>query len=898
MKTQILAHDKKTPMAYQRFGVFNDKTGDMMLQGMTDSLGNIIMGLNPGNYWLKMNAMGYHNLELPFSIGEGSFAALPAKITLQENKAVQLKEVTVRDNTPPVSMKGDTIEYNASRFKTKDGAVVEELLRKLPGVQVDRDGSIKAQGETVQRILVDGKEFFGSDPAIASKNLPADMIDKVQVLDKQSEMAEFTGIKDGQETKTINLVTKKNSKRGIFGNAHAGFGNRDRYDAGFNINSLVDDMQLSALLKGNNVNKSGFSSAELIRMASSNPDMLNNLPPAALSDLMHMKGVSISGSAEALSEIARPVGMTDVLFGGLNFNNDWKNLSWRSDYFFNQSKNTNQFEYNKLVQLVDTSYQYLQQGNQVQDMINHRIGISADWKINPRSSIKFNPNFYINRNSSSQNRDFSSLGLKGDLLNEGTANLHATSRQVTGAMDILLRHRFKRPGNTLMINVKPEIYAFRQNQSNHSSTKFYNVKNEEQVDINQLSDNESRQFHTNINGIYTMPVSRHLFLQAGQRLYLGSARYDTRIKDDQYPNLNPDLSDLLETDQWQSQSKLALAGNWDRFNFTANAGFIRNELKGSSQWQDYTIDQKFSAFAPEIISEYKWTQTSRLKFQYNYNTSLPSIQNLQGLVDKSDPLYIRMGNPDLSPLRKHNITAGFRKFDIKNGKNFYLNAKAQYEDVAVTDSVGIDLNSGAQVIKPVNISGNYNISLSSGQSFRLKNNGSYLNTSLSIGYGKQSIYNNNILSTSRSLNIDPQIDANYYIGSHTSLYGKFRATWNQRSLRIPGLEDQSNWLLNYSLESIHILPLNFTCESSIEFYQTLGMSENYNQTISILNLALQKGFGKSWSLRLEAKDLLNKNAGINSIVGNGYIEERSNTALGRFFLLSAQYKFRKFKKIK
>jgi len=199
-----------------------------------------------GDYELKIHSLGYTDTLIRFSVPEGKFKALPPFVDLRPSNGIQLKEVTIVDNTPAVRMKGDTTEYNAAKFKTRENANVEELLRKLPGVNIDKSGTIKAQGEVVQRVLVDGKEFFGSDPSVATRNLPADMIQKVQVLDKKSDEEEFTGVADGQRVKTINLITKKNMKRGYFGNASAGIGNDSHYEGGRLLGSIIDRRRLIA----------------------------------------------------------------------------------------------------------------------------------------------------------------------------------------------------------------------------------------------------------------------------------------------------------------------------------------------------------------------------------------------------------------------------------------------------------------------------------------------------------------------------------------------------------------------------------------------------------------------------------------------------------------------------
>lgn len=896
---QTSVHDavngKPLPGAILTLRTAGDTT--VIRSGTTDQHGKVsFVHIRPGKYDLLIHSLGYQDQKRRISVP----GIWPDSISL--TPGLTLKEVTITEDIPPVRMKGDTVEYNAAKFKTKENAVVEDLLRKLPGVKVERDGSIKAQGEEVQRILVDGKEFFGSDPTIATRNLPADMIDKVQVLDKQSDMAEFTGVADGQQTKTINLVTKKNRKRGFFGNASAGAGTDGRYEGGINANSFAGDMQFSGLLKGNNVNKSGFSASELLKLVMKDNDMLKNLPPAALSELARMKGVKIEGNEGAIAEIARPVGLTDTKFGGLNFNNDWDNFKLRSSYFFNNNNTHNNYDYARQYRLQDTSYNYLQAGNTAGDNTNQRIDMSGDIKFNARTSLKISPHISLNSSSNREDRNYHSFTADGvKLLNEGTQQTNSNNKQQLATTDIFLRHRLNKPGRTLVLNIKPEYYHNNGETYNKATGSFYNLPGGQKQDVtDQQRTDKADVYSVNSNIVYTEPLSRTLSLQAGQMLYYSQGNYNRLVRNrdtiGHYTGPDALLSDVYDAHTWQYTGKLSLAGNHKRLLYTVGAGWQQYNIRGSSDMKGYQVNGNYRALLPEAYAEWKRSKTSKFILRYNMEAIAPSVEDLQPLEDNSDPLYIRQGNPLLQQKKTQHLRLSYNSFKLKGDHSFYANADFTYYNRDITDSSSIETGSGRQRIIPVNVAGNFNGSLSVGKSIGIGHNGSSFTAGITTGYARRITFTNDLPNINRTLSITPDMNFNYYLGDHINISARGSAAWNMRRFSGTPLLPEKNWLLMYGVESIVTLPWNTSLEAGTDGFSSLGMASGYNNTILLLNAAVVKGIGKAFSLRAEARDLLNRNTSINRINGNGYIEDRKNNALGRYFLLSAVYKFRHFPK--
>lgn len=885
--------------------VVDHRDSTIRKSGLTDSLGLIVFNqVQKGDYNLRIHAIGYVDTLIHFSILTGKFPAFPGTVYLRPDRGIQLKEVVIRDDGLAVGMKGDTIEYNATKFKTKDNAVVEDLLRKLPGVNIDKTGTIKAQGEVVQRVLVDGKEFFGSDPSVATRNLPADMIQKVQVLDKNSDMAEFTGVADGKQMKTINLITKKDRKRGYFGNLNGGLGDASRYEAGLNVNSFVNEAQMALILKGNNVNKSGFSATELIKLLTQNPEMFNSLPPSALSELMKMKSVKIEGSSEALAEMARPSGLTDTKYGGLNFNNDWSDrLKLRSSYFFNDNQTEDRFDNSRQYLLLQSPYNYLQSGTKTDHTNNKRIDLSADVKLSKRSSIKISPRINLSNSDRNSGNTFSSvtIGLNPVPINDGMQLFKSESRNNMVSGNTLFRHRLTKAGRTLVFEMTPEYFQSKGNYLNQSTNNLYgeNRKTTENTDQQTLSTGNIYSLNNNL--VYTEPLSPRYLLQAGQQFYYSHGKYLRQVNNKNALNGNYDdpvaaLSDNYTSDRIEYNSKLSVSANYKKLNYTVGAGFKQSQVRGNSLLRNYRVDQHYRAFLPSAYATYKMSASEKLVLNYAMETNMPSVSNLQPIEDNVDPLFTRKGNPDLGQEKNQRLSLAFNSFQLGSGNSVYASFNLNWFNQQITDHTITDAATGKQLIIPVNVSGNYRYGLNMGKTIRLDGNGSSLTAEVNGAYSKSSLMNNNLLNNMKTLSVSPELSVNYYLGNKVSFSGRGSASWNTRKFSgLTGLPAE-NWLLSYSLESIVILPFKMSLEGSIDGFSTPGLSRGYNTSVMVLNSGLNKEIGKQFSIKAEARDLLNRNQSISRITGNGYIEDKRNNALGRFFQLSVVYKFRHFPK--
>lgn len=879
----------------------------VMISGRADTVlvtgdnGRFNLGRFPaGDYTLQVSYLGYPTHRTYFSIAPGHYEQLPDTFFMTGRHAQDLKEVVIKNEGPAVSMNGDTVEYNAARFKVKEGAVVEDLLQKLPGVRVQRDGSIKTQGETVGRVLVDGKEFFGGDLAIATKNLPADMIKKVQVYDRKSDLAMFTGVDDGNTVKTINLITKKGLKKGLFGNVSGGIGNNERYEAGVNINGFQGDNQLSLLAKANNVNKSGFTGGELFQMLMKNPNALSNLPPAAMSELFKMKGVKIDGGA-SMASLMRPSGFTDTRFGGLNFNNTLgKKTQLHSSYFYTGSDTKNTFSQDRQNFLADTAYGYQQSGVGHNRSDEHRVEFTADVKLNNKNTLKVSPRFNYATGNGNEYKSFSSRSADGKtLLNEGVQSTSNNSYNTRIGADILYGHKFKKLRRSLALTMAPEYYNSHYTSLNQSLGRYYNLGSSDSV--NQQTTGHS--ISKNINGklTYTEPLGKKLSLQLS-----GEWRYDKNdasrlVKDYDdikggYEVVNERYSDVYTNTTHKFRPDAALAAKYKKLEFTAGTAWEQYQLNGRSDMKGYRVHKRAGAPLPHLYAQYKLTERQKLTFNYNTSASMPDMTQLQPLEDNSDVMVTRRGNPDLEMETGQQLSLSWNNATKDFGRSQYLRLNFGLTRNRITNQVLIDPATARQLVYPVNVNGNYNGSVNTGLSFQTDKDGSSLNLDLGLNYNKSRSYSNGLPVNTRTWSLSPEINYNQYIGKNISLNFKGSYSYNDRQFDRQMNQPRQSGNINYSFNPLVTLPAGITLEANWDNYVTTGLSAGFNTTVSLLNASFTKTLGRSFSLSLEGRDLLNQNKSVQRISGDGYIEDRRNDLLGRYAMLSFIYKLKYFSK--
>lgn len=893
------------PVADVTVTVLNTK--DSSLAGFSRSRESgsfLVKGLNAGSYRLLITHVGYRTVSRNFVINEAVRELDMGEIILT-GKSNLLAEVTVEQ--APVTIRHDTVEFNAGSFKTKPDAVVEDLLKKLPGLQVDKDGTIKANGEQVKKVLVDGKEFFGNDPKIASRNLPADAVDKVQVFDRKSDQSRFTGFDDGNSQRTINLTIKKNKKHGVFGKAMAGGGaarmgdgiSDGRYEGNFNLNQFSGDRQLSAMGMANNTNKQGFSFLDVLNFnsgaAGPGKGGNNTTPPAPSSDIP-VQGLTDNSQA-----------ITTTRAGGANFNDDWHNgnSNVHGNYFYNRTDD--------LIDQKDAR-QYLSPGNSIlQDHNsagnrhneNQRLALISDLRIDSFNALKITSSFaYQNSSHAEKALDSSRDQATGQLLNNGISSSSAFAKGYSWNTNALLRHRFARKGRTLSANLLFGLNSNTGGGSLYSINQYYQPQPGSPVftdTLNQVYDQPANGNNYGATLAYTEPLSKKSLLEFNYDFSQNHSRLDKKTFDadanGKFTVPNVPLTNDFKNTYTIHREGIQFRNQRGRYNFTVGAAlqqvFSRNYFGYLTK--DSVLLQSFANLLPNANFQYSFNKYRNLRLFYTTYTNQPGITQLAPVPDNSDPLNIRLGNPGLKQEYYHSLRLNYIAFDPFRRTSFF--AMMNFNDIhnrIVNDDV-FD-STGVRTTRPVNLNGTYTMNgfLSWGLPLRvLKSN---LNLNTSARYDHNASLVNGVRNNGNTWVLSQGADLNFIYKDLLDITGGIKVDYNDTRYSLQPGQNQHYWTSTYTVDFNWYLPGKFSIASDLDYIHRSGLPTGYNTSPLVWNAGLAKKVFKNQkgTIRVQVFDILKQNTGFSRSTNQNYIDDLSYKVLNRYWLLSFTYALSRF----
>ncbi|MFN0173613.1 MAG: outer membrane beta-barrel protein [Saprospiraceae bacterium] len=871
-----------------------------VLFGLTDEAGRFTLKrIDPGEYVLQISYLGYKNHWQALEIKAGQGNANLGKIVL-EPSLMLLNDVEITADRVPLSMRKDTLEYNALAFKTQPGAVVEDLLKKLPGIQVQPDGSIKAQGKTVQNVLVEGKEFFGNDPKIATKNLPADAVNKVQVFDKKSESAEFTGIEDGRDERTINLKLKDGKKQGYFGKANIGAGTEGRYEGNFNINRFGRRTQMSAIGMANNNNQQGFSFQDYINFMGG----LGNF----------MSGGSGGGSMRLSFNIEDggvPMGpmldrgFTESWAGGANFNTDFsKRTSLSANYFYNGIENDLERNATRVNTLGNTGFDSEEAEDRLNRNANHRLNLTLKHKIDSFQNLTFRSRFTFNDGlfqSLGNTRTFDSEGL---LQNYGTRDYFAEGQTFKGDGSLTYRLRFGRKGRALIANASANLGDEQRDGILLSSNEFLQQNPPGITAFNQRQAYSDEANNYGGSLAYTEPLGKRRYLETRveHQQYLNSTDknfYDRITTPTPGEVFNPVLSNEFRRGYQYDRVGLNFMQNRPKYNLTFGAALQHSKLEGDILGLENPIQQTFTRVLPSAFFNYDFKVAQHLNIEYNTSLREPSLEQLQPAVDNSDPLNVYTGNPALRPEYAHNLGTSFMNFDQFTMSSFFVSLSTTYTRDRITNAASVD-TLFRRFIRPINVDNDFAVNTSASYNTPIRLLKINFSTRLNNTYNRGILFVNELENTTdRWLNtIEISFDnrrkewTDWTIGAEvsqnsthysesTSLNQSFV---NQRYFGEITVFPNKKWAIGTGIDCTVYSKENFGDQRTIPLWRA-----------SVTRYVLKNNKGQ---IRLSAYDLLNQNIGISRSSQFNYIEEERVRNLARYFMLSFSYSLAGFKREK
>ena len=852
-----------------------------------------VKNLDAGAYYLLISYQGFQTLKKSFELSAEKPVADLQNVQLHQNYKT-LSEVVVTDDAP-IKVKGDTLAYNANSFKTKPNATVEDLLKKLPGVQVDRDGAVKAQGENVQKVYVDGKEFFGNDPKLATKNLTADMIEEVQVYDDMSDQAKFSRIDDGSRAKAINLKLKKDKKKGVFGRAYAGYGTDDRYDAGITANFFKGASQTSIIGKINNTNNQNFTMGDQMGMFSGGfGNMGGGNMMMGGRGAMPSTGPSTGGTT----------GITRTGSIGVNYRDTWSpKMDIVSSYFYNDAAAENLRDAYRQTRLGDSTILLDRNTFSQNTNKNHRVNLRLTYAIDSFNSLIYTPALSFQNSGSMSNDTLSSMVDKKTnayMSNESRSFNNNNGVGVNWTNNLLWRKKFRKLGRTLSVNLSNTYSRNDRDGSTYSTSRDYSsagAKVRETIANQQYTlDNGSDNLGVNVS--YTEPLARDKILELNYGYNDNNSESDRETY-----SFNPltgkyDTKDINLSNHFQNSNEISRYGTNFRvikkkYNYQLGVQMQKTLLQSDNLTTKKEIEQRYTNYIPTASFNYQFQRNRSLRFNYRGRTNQPSTSQLQPIRDTvTNPVYWTEGNPNLNQEFSNNVTLSYNFFDMVKFRNFFVNISFSNTQNKIVNNV-IPLGFGKQLSRPENVDGVYNVNSNLNYGFPIKKmKGGNFNTTTRFNYFRNAGLVNNEKNYIKNMVIGQDLRLNYNYKENLDLGVSAGVTFNSVAYTLQKSNDDDYYTKEFSIDANYRFNKGLIIASDYDYNAYSGRADGFNQAYSRWNASIAQELfkNKRGELRLSVFDILKQNQSITRDVQDTYIEDVQNTVLQRFFLMTFTYK--------
>lgn len=800
-------------------------------------------------------------------------------------KSKLLAEVIIKSGSP-IRIKGDTTIYTADSFKVRPGANVEELLRRLPGIQVDKDGKITAMGERVTKVLVDGEEFFGTDPGIATKNLRADAVKEVEVFDKKSDQAEFTGIDDGVRDKTINLKMKR--KEGYFGKAELGGGLKDKFSNAIMLNSFKDKRKLAGYGIMSNTGQTNLDWDDAQNYGGGADNMTSGITEDG--------GMFISMSSDGDDNYwGGRNGIPTNWNGGLHYSNKFgkdDKQSFNSGYKFSKVNAPARSSTFSNIFQPDSSWKQNNISDNFRSNIKHSMNLTMDFNIDSANSLKWTTRF--NKRNVANNSEYYSEALTeaGNFINNSNRNSDNTTESDNLTSSLLWRHKFKKLSRTLSISTDFSTTHNKDNGLLFSENNYYKngiVDSTEIIDQLNVQNSNAKSLSTKI--AYTEPLGKDFYMELSHSIAWNSNENERltfeKSNNGKYEDLVDTLSNSFVFDRLVNTPGLNFRKNTREYNYSFGLAVGFSNFVQKNVTEDSRTNYNFTNFFPRAQFQYKFKPTQNLRFNYNGSTTAPSLEQLQPIRINTDPLNIYSGNPDLKQSFRHNFSIGYNSNNVLKQKYFFSNLSMNTTQHAFVQSSNID-SVGKRTYQTVNTNGIYSVNLYSSYGFNLKNK-------VRFGFGpRANVYRNidfinGIKNSTTTRNLGIGLDISKYKENKFDFYFSPSFSWVNSKATVNSAANASYWQLQGWSNIRVILPKNFEISTSAETQiRQKDPRFTQNNNFTKWNASLTKRFMKEnqLELKLDVFDILNQNRGYNRNFSGYSFTETFYTTLQRFWLLT------------
>jgi hypothetical protein len=909
-RARLIAEDEQSGIPGVTYKL--SKENSLLKAGFSGSNGEILINdLGSGKYILRLTSVGYDSLSIPFVIKNSDLRL--GKIRLKPS-TVQIKDVEIKAKAERVTMKGDTTQFNADAYKLNPDASAEDLIRKMPTLEVE-NGTIKAQGENVKRVLIDGKEFFGEDPNVALKNLPAEIIQKIEVFDRLSDQSQFSGLDDGNTEKTINIVTKSGKSNGEFGKIYGGVGLEKEYSAGGNVNYFKSDRRLSFLGMSNNINQQNFATEDIVGALSSGSTSNRRGRQGRAGQAGSRPSGAENSSDPSNFMVANQGGITKTTAIGTNYIDKWGDkMQVSMSYFFNKMGNNSLDSSFRTTFTGNNTEQYYNENNmQSFTNLNHRINARFTYEINKRNNIIFTPNISFQGNDKLTSLTGLTYLGENDILNTLSTILSSDKIAYNLRGNLTFRHRFDKIGRTISLGTglntqnalgdgdlealkktflpRPKTTLSDQISSDTTLKKTYSIR----VDYNEPLGRKST-LNFNYSGNFT-------FNDANK------STFDFNELSKSYDITNNALSNSFLNEYNTNAGGIAFRYNQRRdINFTLNLNVQHASLDSKQLLPKInTTNRTFFNILPFSSLNYKISNSKSIRAFYRSSSRPPSITQLQNIVNNNNPLQLKVGNPNLDQEVSHLFTLRYNNTNAAKGTSFFtfVNAELVQNNISTSiftasrDSIfqGLLLSRGSQLSTPIN----YGQTMNLRSLFTYGFPSSLLKSNINLNFGYNFLKTPTLVNQVKNLSKSHSFTSGLIVGSNISKNIDFTVSYNgaynliNNSINAQLNSDYYSQLITGKINLLGKKGGFINIEAINTVFESIG--DEFDQTFTLCNASLGHKFlkRKQAELKLTAFDIFNQNKSISRFTNESFIEDTRSLVLTRYYMIVFTYNIRNFK---
>ena len=870
----VVEQGSDTPIEQATVRLLNVKDSAMVRGVVSARNGSFTLkNVKKGSYLLHITFIGYDPLYQPLQITGKKNPVNVGKLELSDG-AIELGEAVVIGKAPEVTVRNDTVEYNADSYKVTEGSVLEDLLKKMPGVEVDSEGKITVNGKEVKKVMVDGKEFFSDDPKVASKNLPAKTIDKLQVLDKKSDMAQMTGFDDGEEETVINLTVKPGMKQGWFGNAYGGYAM---------VNRFVNNDQITFMGGANNTNNMGFS------------------------DLASTMFSGMGGGGGRRGGFGAGSGITSSGNAGLNFSKEFKpdklTLGGNTRYSHSDNDARSKSDRQNILPGDSSSYDNSEAMSRTKSD-NFGVDFRLEWKPDTMTQLIFRPSFSFSHSMNDNFSDATTLDNERDTVNTNKSSNYSESNGYNLNASIDFSRKLNNKGRVFSATLSGGNSDSYSDGMNRSDIVYFNqtdaLKNSI---IDQRSRYDNKGFNYRAYVSWVEPIGHNNFIQA---TYSISQRKQEALKnvynqdaDGIYNVLDSAYSQSYRNNFISQRASLSFKSQRAKFNYTIGLNLDPSYSSSENFVGDTTlskITRKVVNLSPMAQFNYMFDKRTNLRIMYNGRTSQPSMTQLQPVADISDPTNITIGNPDLNPRYTNNVFIRFQQFTPEKQRAFMIMANGSYIINDIVSYTSYNQETGVKTTTYKNVNGNYSGNVRMMLNTPLKNKKFSINSMTMASFANSNGYINEEKNTNRNLILSERGGIDFR-SSYLDLGVNGNIRYNATSNSLQKENNQNTFNYGAGGYTTIYLPLNFKIESDVNWSTNSGYGDGFKQNEVLWNASASKSFLKNnqGTLRFKIYDILQQRSNISRSITASYIQDSEYNTLGSYFMVHFIYRFSIFK---